>query len=308
MSASIDELMSFPVFSEDKVLSIGISMVARRSVSNPRKIFLSHFGSTAAVLSDQFMDLQTTDIEGAKLTKEDNSEKGLRSFLAAHYWLWTRPKNADLMLLHLGLGKKQCRGEPLWRWIRIVHHLRSLKICWDKRGNARGDVEVFTVTVDGTDFKTWEPKHPKKPIDTKYALHKFKLAGLRYELGISIKTGHCVWINGPHPVGTHNMTIFQKALKYKIQPGEAVIADRGYQTSRKDEKFMSTPSKFDDPEVDKFKSRAWCRHEAFNGRIKNYGSMEQTWKHSQEKHMWAFTAVVVTIQYQLEHGSLLFDA
>ena len=162
--------------------------------------------------------------------------------------------------------------------------------------------------MDGTDFKTWEPKHPTKPIDTKYALHKIKSAGLRYELGISVKTGRCVWIHGPFPAGTHDMTIFWKALKYKIGPKEAVIADRGYQTRRKDKKFMSTPSKIDDPEVDKFKSRARCRHEAYNGRIKHFASMEQTWKHSQEKHMWAFTAVVVTIEYQLEHGSLLFYA
>ena len=305
---SIDELLSFSVFSEDQVQSIGISMVARRRVSNPSKVFHSHFGSTAAVLSDQFMDLQTTNIEGAKLTKEDNSEEGLRSFLAAHYWLWTRPKNADLMASHLGLPEKQCCGEPLWRWVRFIHHLRPLKILWDKQGNANRDVEVFSLTVDGTDFKTWEPKHPTRPIDTKYASHKFKSAGLRYELGISVKTGRCVWIHGPFPAGTHDMTIFWKALKYKIGPKEAVIADRGYQTSRKDEKFMSTPSKFDDPEVDKFKSRARCRHEAYNGRIKHFASMEQTWKHSQEKHMWAFTAVVVTIEYQLEHGSLLFDA
>ena len=121
------------------------------------------------------MDLQTTNIDGAKLTLEDNSEAGLRSFLAAHYWLWTRPKNADLMVSHLGLPEKQCRGEPLWRWVRIIHHLRPLKIRWDKQGNENRDVDVFSLTVDGTDFKTWEPKHPtKQPIDTKYALHKFK--------------------------------------------------------------------------------------------------------------------------------------
>ena len=82
--------------------------------------------------------------------------------------------------------------------------------------------------VNGIDFKIFEPKHPKKPINTKYALQKFKSFDLRYKLGISIKTGLCVWIKGPHPARAHDMTNIWKAFKYKIQPGKAVIANHGY--------------------------------------------------------------------------------
>ena len=309
MSTTIDELLAGVAFSEDDVLAVGIRMVSRRTnIKNPLPVFHSHFGSTPFVLADQFTDLQVTDVEEAKLTGNDNSLKGLQAFLRAHYWLWTRPKNAEVMASHLGVAERYCRGEPLWRWVRKIAALKEEKILWDDRTDAEisKEAEEFTVSVDGTDFRIWEPSHPTRPMDKSYNSHKFKNASLRYELGISIKTGRCVWINGPFPAGTHDMTIFRKGLKHKIQAGEAVIADRGYQTSRPDEAFMSTPNNFDEPEVDKFKSRARCRHETFNGRIKHYGSMEQTWKHSQEKHKWALHAVVVTIQYHLLHSPSTF--
>ena len=271
-------------------------------------MFCSLFGSTPSVLADQFVDLQVTDVAEAMLDKQENSRRGLEGFLRAHYWLWTRPKNARIMAAHLDVSEKLCQGDPLWSWVRKIAALRVEKIVWNERtsGPISEEAETFTISVDGTDFKVWEPKHPTKPIDTKYASHKFKKAGLRYEIAISISTGRCVWIHGPFPAGTHDMTIFRKALKHKIKPGEAVIADRGYQTQREDEAFMSTPSKFDDAEVDKFKSRARCRHETFNGRIKMYASMEQTWKNTAEKHKWALHAVAVTVQYHLEHGPGMF--
>ena len=167
--------------------------------------------------------------------------------------------------------------------------------------------ETFTLSVDGTDFPTWEPKHPTLPVDTKYASHKFKTAGYRYEIGLSARTGKCVHWSGPHKAGKHDMTIFREGFKWKLQPGDVVIADRGYQTSRADEQFMSTPNTFDSTEVAKFKTNVRCRHETFNGRIKKYASMDITWKHTMEKHQLAFMAVITTVQYHLDEGVGLFE-
>ena len=57
--------------------------------------------------------------------------------------------------------------------------------------------QVALQTIDGTDFKVWEP-HPFNP---DYFSHKYNHAGVRYEIGICIKTGWIVWINGPFPCG-----------------------------------------------------------------------------------------------------------
>lgn len=48
------------------------------------------------------------------------------------------------------------------------------------------------VSLDGTDFRIQEPYHPDG-IDPSYYSHKFKAAGLRYEVGLNIRTGDIVW-------------------------------------------------------------------------------------------------------------------
>ena len=53
------------------------------------------------------------------------------------------------------------------------------------------------ITVDGTDFRIQEPS----PFDPKWYSHKFRGPGLRYEIGVCIKTGWIVWVNGPFPAG-----------------------------------------------------------------------------------------------------------
>ena len=54
-------------------------------------------------------------------------------------------------------------------------------------------------------------------------------------------------------------------------------------------------------------SRARARHETFNGRIKNFGCLDDRFRHGMEKHKICFEAVCVIVQYQLENGSPLFD-
>ena len=71
--------------------------------------------------------------------------------------------------------------------------------------------------------------------------------------------------------------------------------------------MFSTPNQFNDKIVHNFKSRARARHETFNGRIKKYNSMKETFEHSTQKHKLAFEAIVVTIQYTLDNASHLFD-
>lgn len=83
---------------------------------------------------------------------------------------------------------------------------------------------------------------------------------------------------------------------HKIADGKLVVADRGYQTSDPKEKMMSTPNLMDDKETSNFKSRAWCRQESFNGRIKNFASLCDTYRHHLDKHKFVLGAVVGIIQ------------
>ena len=53
------------------------------------------------------------------------------------------------------------------------------------------------MSIDGTNFRIYEPS----PFSPKWFSHKFHGPGLRYEVGIAIRTGWIVWINGPYPPG-----------------------------------------------------------------------------------------------------------
>jgi hypothetical protein len=93
-----------------------------------------------------------------------------------------------------------------------------------------------------------------------------------------------------------------------VAQGKQAIADSGYSGVRGG--GVSTPNRLDTAEVKEFKRRARARHENFNGRIKNFGILSQTFRHKinrVEKHQTAFEAVCVIVQYQLENGSPLFE-
>ena len=94
---------------------------------------------------------------------------------------------------------------------------------WENR--LIGDNEsICKVSVDGTDFQIQEPTDFSKV----WFSHKFKSAGLRYEVAIAIQTGHVVWTNGPYPAGWSDLKIFRDKLKKKLKNGERVEADKGY--------------------------------------------------------------------------------
>lgn len=179
------------------------------------------------------------------------------------------------------------------------------KIKWPRRFDDP-DTERFIITVDGVDCKIWEPKRPTLPVDKSYYSHKFRKAGLRYELGISVHGSKLVWMSGPHKCGNHpDKSIFRhKGLKDKIREGKRVIADGAYSGFRE----VSIPNHADDKKLKNFKSRARLRHETFNARIKSFGCLQNTFRHGMKKHKIAFEAVCVIVQYQMDNGtSSLFD-
>jgi hypothetical protein len=59
--------------------------------------FKAHYGSSPLVIVAIWHDLQDTSIKEAKLEKEEKSVKGFKWFMIAHFFLWTYPKNVNLM-------------------------------------------------------------------------------------------------------------------------------------------------------------------------------------------------------------------
>jgi hypothetical protein len=283
------------------------------SEAGREKLFRSHFGSTPLDLAEIWYDLTTTDIPGARIDEEDVSNNGFKMFAMAHFFLWTYPKNSYLLMSRFDICETYCRGKPLWNWIEKIALLKAKKIIWDV-SLASPDREIFIASVDATDCKVNEPKHVTMNLDTRYCSPKMNHAALKYELIIAINQPKLLSIVGPKRAGEHDMTVFRSEVKEKMlqMPGKKLVGDSLYRAGAKAEHanekgMMAPPSSTDPPELKHFKSRARCRHESFNGRIKHFQILSECFKNPLEKHVIAFTAVCVIVQYQMDNGSPIFS-
>ena len=177
-------------------------------------------------------------------------------------------------------------------------HIIKIKFLDELNGRSK-----VPLSVDGVHCHTNEPSHTSLNKNPKYYSHKFKTAGLSYELVCSTYRNALYWINGPFPASKHDKTILEEKLSTLIQGGRKIVADFGY---RGNEKVIYANSS-DKPEVSDFKGRARSRQEAFNAKIKSFKCLSTRFRHGIENHKGFFYAVCVICQYQLENESGLFD-
>ena len=173
------------------------------------------------------------------------------------------------------------------------------QICWENRLRMApaGQLNCF-VTVDGTDCQICEPK----PFDTKWFSHKFKAAGLRWEVAVAIYSGDIVWINGPYPCGRWpDINIFRAGLKQLLEvSNEKAEADAGYRGDNR----IWTPA--DDNAPGHMKADVRARHETCNKRLKQFSILRRTFRHDRDFHDNVFRAVVVVTQLSLENVEPLY--
>ena len=86
------------------------------------------------------------------------------------------------------------------------------------------DGKSCRVTVDGMDFKIWDPT----PFSSKWWSHKFDGPVVKYKVTVSIFGGDIVWVNGLIKGGESDITIFWNDLKNTLSQGEKVEIDKGY--------------------------------------------------------------------------------
>lgn len=300
--------------SPSSVLTHGLVLVGldpdgrtgRSSLTRKETLFKQHFGASPFTLAMQWYDLCHDKIPAKRLGEKEKSMRGIKLFFIAHWWLFHKPKNATEGSSRFNRSEKLLQGATHWLWIERISLLKHKVIKWPRRFDDPHS-EVFIMTIDGIDLKRTRTltKHDQLPVDKKYYTKKHNCDGLKYELGFAIHSNKLVWMNGPFPAATHDITIFRDhGLKEKLRQGKRIIADRGY---KGEPIWLSVPNHFDSKALANFKSRARCRHEAFNGHLKCYACLSDTFSHGDAKHKLAFEAVAVTCQYELDAGKLLFD-
>lgn len=151
------------------------------------------------------------------------------------------------------------------------------------------------VSVDGTDFRIQEPI----PFDPMWYSHKFKTAGVRYEVGVAVHTGDIVWVNGAFACGPwSDLKIFRADMKHALDPHEKVIADRGYI----DESCNYPPG----GEHSRLFSLVRARHETVNKRFKQFGVLSSRFRHHRRLHSFCFHAIANLTQLMMDTEPLFY--
>jgi hypothetical protein len=137
----------------------------RYSNKQKERAFRKHYGATPVALAVMWFDLQTTTIPEAALSPSENSIKGLDCFLIAHSWIWSYQRNTKQLADKFSICEDYAKGKKLWGWVAKLAALKEKKIVWDPAKLDHPNGPTFICSVDGTDFKVWEPKHQTLPQD-----------------------------------------------------------------------------------------------------------------------------------------------
>lgn len=160
---------------------------------------------------------------------------------------------------------------------------------------------IIKLSVDGTDCPINEPRNPWS---TKWFSHKFKGAGLRYEIAENIRTGEICWINGPFPCGMFpDPSIFQIGLSNELTGREMVHADKAYRFKRQ----CSTPNDQSFRYEREQSNTVRARHETVNRLFKYNKSLSTPFRHPIEKHAIVFNAAAACVQLAIRSESPLFQ-
>ena len=144
---------------------------------------------------------------------------------------------------------------------------------------------------------------PGGRFDTQMYLKKYNGPGIKYEVGICIRTGHIVWINGPFKAGEMNdLQVFKLMLEGLLYEWEFIEVDSGY---RGNDKYKIPKHRIDTQER-KDKLVVCARHKVVNGRLRLYSVITNKFHHCQggkanmiKKHGACFAAVAVIMQLKL---------
>lgn len=310
------------IFPMKTVFKEGLSQVQttfdESKINRNMEIFKSIYGSCPEVLASQFDDICTllgdrqyidtlpdeAKMPGLYVDTDSQSLQGLAGFLRAHHFLWAKPKNRWIFAKLFNLNdEKEVRGKALWIWIYRIASLKTFKI----RLNQEDD--GFVYCVDGVDFGCNEVKHPLFNQDKGYCSHKVK-CGFRYLIALWASRPQAGIVVGPFRGAENELGVIKREILPHVPDGAYVVTDGGVKAGEDldAQKKLVQPNGCHPQKLAKFLSRLRARQEAFNGRIKKFKSMKDRWDNTMEKHGYALNAVVITVQYQLDHGSELFDA
>jgi len=279
--------------------TLGWSENRRWNTKDKDKRFKACFGASSTIVAELWNRIQARGIDSAARPKH-------------LLWALVHLKVYSTEEIHCSIvGWPSTKTFAKWAWyfVELIAELRDDVIRLEDRFDGLNGVAYTNcfMSVDGTDCPVFEPW----PWDRKMYSHKLNGPGVKYEVGVCIKTGRIVWINGPFIGGTHDSTIFKRGLSELLHEDEAVEVDKGY----KGDNRMRVPHLGYDSRERKMKSVARAQHECVNGRLKQFNVLTTHFRHMKpnragmmSKHKLCFYAVAVITQLKLTiGGESIFD-
>ncbi|CAJ1934594.1 unnamed protein product [Cylindrotheca closterium] len=181
--------------------------------------------------------------------------------------------------------------------------LKDKVIVWEENSQ-KG--KRWVMSVDGIHCWINEPSRPKWSQGPRYYSHKYNKAGLDYELGISLVDNRLLWIRGPFPAETNDITVLREEglLAELKQQKQSAICDKGYNG---EPNHVSTCNLHDNAGAKLFKSRALKGHENFNNLLKENNILDTRFRHNKTRFSDAFEARCVLAQYRIQGEISLYN-
>ena len=106
-----------------------------------------------------------------------------------------------------------------------IYFIEICQLDFERRLENAPEGTTTFVSLDGTDFPILEPTE----FDPKWFSRKFRGPGIRYEIGLCIRTGNIVWAHGGYPCGEWpDLRLARDAFINHLEIGEKAVADKGY--------------------------------------------------------------------------------
>lgn len=142
------------------------------------------------------------------------------------------------------------------------------------------------------------PVTEKPPFDPGWMSHKFRGAGVRYEVCLSL-SGSIVWVNGPFMAGANSdLSIFRNNLKSKLISNEVIVGDAIYS----DVKCI-----YNDGINPNLLQTIRNRHETIFTRFKAFNILSQIYRHDISKHGDIVFCIANLTQLSIENVQNLFS-
>ncbi len=240
--------------------------------------------------------------------RDVDTDRNIKHFFMCLNWFQCYGKEGDMA------GRYNFSDKTIRKWCMyyatIIASLFEVKIIFPT-DEEMGD-DIIIGVVDGLHTSSYEPRtHPEYPFDKEMKSHKFNKAGFAWEIVLDM-SGRPIWVNGPFKAGKNDAKIFnEEGLKDKIPEGKALLADLGYQGVEK----TITANPYETYAAKAFKRKHRARIEHYNGRLKSFGILNQTFRHKGgprggsrfEKQKLVMQAVNVIVCTALNHGFPLYE-